>query len=234
MPVQRGNLLPGRGRKNHRPAQAQPPGQGDPRHPRQANLHDLPRAHGGVFPHVHHRQPDQRMYHAPHHQGQEGEQGHHPGNDEEGGHRQRGKTLRPVPPRVFGRDAPARPDRHGAGVQAPAADRRRTHHRPGRDHPGADIGADAAAAERNADGHSVHHPRPGHRGQDVRPGGGHVSGPHRGNGHRPGNLQSPPAPLHPGPDGQRAQNRQPQAGPAVFHRGHRAPGPEPETGLRLL
>ena len=44
------------------------------------------------------------------------------------------------------RHAPARHDRHGAVLQAAAADRRRAHHRAGRDHPGPDPATDPAAA----------------------------------------------------------------------------------------
>ena len=48
---------------------------------------------------------------------------------------------------VLRRHAPARDDRHGAGLQAEAADRRRADHRARRHHPGADPGADARPAE---------------------------------------------------------------------------------------
>jgi peptide/nickel transport system ATP-binding protein len=53
---------------------------------------------------------------------------------------------RRIPAQAFGRHAPARDDRHGAGLRAAAADRRRTDHRAGRHHPGADPGPDAHAA----------------------------------------------------------------------------------------
>ena len=50
-----------------------------------------------------------------------------------------------VPP--VRRPAPARDDRHGAGAGTGAADRRRAHHRAGRDHAGADPGADCPHPE---------------------------------------------------------------------------------------
>ena len=43
-----------------------------------------------------------------------------------------------LPAPVLRRHAPARDDRHRAGLQAAAGDRRRAHHRAGRHHPGAD------------------------------------------------------------------------------------------------
>ena len=43
-----------------------------------------------------------------------------------------------LPPPALRRRAPAGHDRHGAGQQAAAPDRRRAHHRPGRDDPGPD------------------------------------------------------------------------------------------------
>ena len=53
------------------------------------------------------------------------------------------RRVREYPHQLVGRDAPARDDRHGAGVQSEAADRRRTDHGAGRDDPGADPGSDA-------------------------------------------------------------------------------------------
>jgi ABC-type dipeptide/oligopeptide/nickel transport system ATPase component len=47
-------------------------------------------------------------------------------------------AARRIPAPALGRHAPARDDRHGAGLQPEAADRGRTHHRAGRHHPGAD------------------------------------------------------------------------------------------------
>ena len=71
----------------------------------------------------------------------------------------RGRRL-PAP--VLGRHAPARDDRDGAVVQPRAADRRRADDRAGRDDPGADPGADqAAAASEFGLGHHPDHARPG-------------------------------------------------------------------------
>ena len=69
---------------------------------------------------------------------------------QEGRHRDAGQgrhprpraPVRAVPARVLGRYAPARGHRHRGGLQAPGADLRRAHHRPGCDHPGPDFAAD--------------------------------------------------------------------------------------------
>ena len=56
------------------------------------------------------------------------------------------RRLHDYPHQMSGGNAPARHDRHGAGVQTPAADRRRTDHGAGCHHPGADIGSAEQAA----------------------------------------------------------------------------------------
>ena len=75
---------------------------------------------------------------------------------------------------VLRRHAPARDDRHGAGLQPEAADRRRADHRARRDHPGADPRAAAGAEGALRHGDHADHPRPGRgrrdraaRGRDV-------------------------------------------------------------------
>ena len=83
----------------------------------------------------------------------------------------------PVP--AFGRDAPAGDDRHGALVQSDPADRRRTDHRAGCDHPGEDPGPDARPPAAVRHGPAVHHPRPGRGGRDRRRRSGHVPGENR-------------------------------------------------------
>ena len=53
------------------------------------------------------------------------------------------RRVREYPAPALRRHAPARDDRHRAGLQPEAADRRRADHRAGRHHPGADPGPDA-------------------------------------------------------------------------------------------
>ena len=62
---------------------------------------------------------------------------------------------------------------------AAAAHRRRAHHEPRPHDPGAVPGPAPGAAARARPGPDLRHPQPRHRGQDVRPGGGDVRGPHR-------------------------------------------------------
>ena len=90
------------------------------------------------------------------------EQGRGPGADdrapEAGRDPAAGTGDRPLHLRVLRRHAPARHDRHGAGLQPAAADRRRADHGAGRHHPGRDPRPDQAAAGRIRHGGAVHHP----------------------------------------------------------------------------
>ncbi len=61
---------------------------------------------------------------------------------------------------AFRRHAPARDDRHGAGLRARLADRRRADHGARRHDPGADPRPDAGAAGRDRHGDPVHQPQP--------------------------------------------------------------------------
>ena len=79
--------------------------------------------------------------------------------------------------RALGRPAPARDDRHGAGLPPGAADRRRADHRARRHHPGADPPADPGPADRIRHGGAAHHARSRRRRQHGRRGGGDVSRP---------------------------------------------------------
>ena len=74
---------------------------------------------------------------------QGGDQGAHHRAAGDGRHRQQRGRLRDVPPRAVRRYAPARHDRHGAGLQPEAHHCRRADHRAGRDHPGTDPGSAA-------------------------------------------------------------------------------------------
>ncbi len=58
-------------------------------------------------------------------------------------------------------------DRDGAGLETQAAHRRRTHHRPRRDHPGPDPGPDPRTAAEERHGGGADYPRFGHRGQPL-------------------------------------------------------------------
>ncbi|WZB75745.1 ATP-binding cassette domain-containing protein [Achromobacter insuavis] len=71
-------------------------------------------------------------------------------------------------------EAPARHDRHGAGVPAQGADRRRADHRAGRHHPGADPAPAARHPGAAGHGHRADHPRSGRGGADVPAGHRHV------------------------------------------------------------
>ena len=67
---------------------------------------------------------------------------------------------------ALGRHAPARDDRHGAGLQSQGADRRRADHRARRHHPGADPRPDPRPAARARHRGDPDHPRPRRRRRD--------------------------------------------------------------------
>ena len=68
------------------------------------------------------------------------------------------REIQDVYKRQVRRHAPARDDRHCAGMRAQAADRRRADHRPGRDHTGSDPGADDGPEGKAGHGHHHDHP----------------------------------------------------------------------------
>ena len=94
------------------------------------------------------------------------------------------------------RAPPARDDRHGAVVPPASADRRRAHHRAGRDDAGADPEPAARPAAPARHGDRLHHPRPRCHRPDRALGGRDVPGPR--DGARPGRRHLPraQAPLH--------------------------------------
>ena len=92
----------------------------------------------------------------------------------QGGHPLAREAHRRLPAPDVGRHAPARHDRHGAGLQPEAAHRRRAHHGPGRDHPGADPGPAAPPARRDRHGRASDHARLGRGVRNRRPRGCHV------------------------------------------------------------
>ena len=83
-------------------------------------------------------------------------------------------SARRVSAPAVGRHAPARDDRHGAGLRAAAADRRRADHRARRDGAGADPASCCANWQRDRHCAALHHPRPRRGGRDLRPHARHV------------------------------------------------------------
>ena len=121
---------------------------------------------------------------------------------------------------ILRRHAPARDDRHGAGLLAKAVDRRRANHRPRPADRAADHAIDRKAAARACDGRAVRHPRSfGGRGTcrcDPRA----VCRAQRGVRWRPGVFRPPAPPVQcgapelggaPGPDAA-AEHSRPAAG----------------------
>ena len=102
------------------------------------------------------------------------------------------------PHQLSGGDAAAGHDRHGSVVQPLPVDRRRAHHRPGRDHPGPGARPDDGTAGRIQDLDHDDHPRPGRRRGDGGRSHRHVPGAGGGAGPGQGHLQLPQAPLYQG------------------------------------
>ena len=139
---------------------------------------------------------------------------------------------------AFRRHAPARHDRHGAVVQPQGADRRRTDHRAGCHHPGADSRSDARAARHAWHRDHPDHPRHGRGRRECRPRGGDVRRPQGGRGERGRpvrtarpSLHARPAGLHPEPRSRRARRSQPHA--AERDQGHGAIAVQSAEGLQL-
>ena len=83
-------------------------------------------------------------------------------------------ARRRVPAPALRRHAAAGDDRHGGGLPAQAARRRRADHRAGRDRPGRHPRRAARPADRDRHRGPAHHPRPRRGGRHRRPGRGHV------------------------------------------------------------
>ena len=151
---------------------------------RRRDLDDLPGADDRVQPGAHHQQPDFRAADAAHRhrQGRGPHPDHRPAAA--GRHSRSRETGGRLHLPVERRDAPACHDLHGGRVLTAYPDRRRAHHGPRRDHPGAgaeDDPGNAAGAGAVAD---PDHPRPGHHFQDGGARVRHVPG--QGGGERPG------------------------------------------------
>ncbi len=171
---------PAHARRRHRHRQARSRRPRDARHPRRPHLDHLPGADDVALAAAHDRRPGHRGAAPPSRR------------DRGGGEALAEEMLRlrrlsrpaqgapHLSVRAFGRPAPARYDRDGAGVPPGLADRRRADHRARRDDPGADPEAHAGSAAGTRHGAPAHHPRSRRRRQHGRRGRGHVS--RRGDG----------------------------------------------------
>ena len=148
-------LRPQGGRRD-RPRHARPAAHA--RRARQRDRHDLPGADDRAEPGLHRRPPaDRRAARASRHERETG-RGARAGTLARGAHPRARAPPEAVSARVVRRDAPARGDRHGHGLQAASADCGRTHHGTGRDDPGRDPRPDGPAQARDRHGGDVHHP----------------------------------------------------------------------------
>ena len=179
------------------PAEAQPGG--DAQGPRQRDLDDLPGADDLAQPGDDHRQADQRGADPASRHGQEGGL-EALGRDARPGEDPRARAAREgISAPALRRHAPARHDRHGAGLQSQGADRRRADHRARRHHPGADPRADRRAAARVRRRGDPDHPRSRRGGRDGAAGDRHVCRPQGRGGGRRRAVRPSAASLHGGP-----------------------------------
>ena len=130
--------------------------------------------------------------------GQAGRAGPRGGGARAGRHAPSRRAGGQLPAPAVRRHAAARDDRHGAGLRAQAADRRRADHRAGRHHRQADPGADRRPARQAGDGGHPGHPRPGRHRRPCRPGRGHVRRAGGGNRRHHGAVRRPAPPVHRG------------------------------------
>src|SRR5581483_10634295 len=139
----------------------------------------------------------------------------------------------PVSARALRRHAPARDDRHGPAVPAGAADRRRAHHRPGRDGAGRDPRLAGRAARSLWPGPAADLPRPRRGGAGVRTRAGAVRRPGRrvGAGGAAAGRAAPPLQRRAAGGAAAAGHA---GGPAAAGDSRPAAGPRaPAAGLRL-
>ena len=102
---------------------------------------------------------------------------------------------------AFGRHAPARHDRHGAGLQSESADRRRADHRARRHYPGADPRSHPRFAATAGHGGDPHHARPRCRRRDRAARDRDVCRAQGGGGVGRGTIRAPATSLHARADG---------------------------------
>ena len=126
---------------------AQPDGE-DARPPRPRHRHDLPGPAVVAEPGRPDRDPGHRGARAAPRPVAQGGHAGRPGPARPGRHPRPGPAAEGLPAPAVRRHAPAGADRDGAGLPAPAADRRRADHRARRDHPGADPRAAQGAGRR--------------------------------------------------------------------------------------
>ena len=142
---------------------------GDAGSARQRRRHDLPGADDQPQSGADHRLPDRRGADlSPRHVARGG-RGRDYSSAGEGPHSGGEVAFPRISASLLRRHAPARDDRHGAGLQAEAADRRRADHRARRHDPGADPGAAQGSAAGRGYVDPLHHPRYGRRCRNRRP-----------------------------------------------------------------
>ena len=167
----------------------------------------------------------------------------HEGLSEKQGHGARARALRPrrhqpearhgLPAPALRRHAPARHDRHGAGLQPQAGHRRRAHHGARRHGAGADPRAHRAPAQGARPLLHPHQPRPLGDGRDLRQGRHHVRRRGRRERHHDRHLQQRHAPLH-APAHQGVPQHPREARDGQLDQGRPAQPHRPAAGLRLL
>ena len=126
------------------------PDQTPARPARQPACHDLPGADDLAQSELHDRRSDHRNHPAPSRRLAERRAQAHDRTVAPGPYPLARAAHRRLSAQALRRHAPARHDRHGAGLRSPAADRRRAHHRARRHHAGADPRPDARTEGRTA------------------------------------------------------------------------------------
>ena len=140
-----------------------------------------------------------------------------------GGHSGPGVAHERLSAAVFRRHAAARDDRHGAGLQSVAADRRRADDRSGRHHPGANSGTDAAdQGPAEGRGDSADHAQSRRGGGDLPSRDRHVRRENSGSGAGEGAIQESAASVHARSAGIVADRRRREAAAAYDDSGQRA------------
>ena len=174
---------------------------------RQRNRHDLSGADDVAQSGVHHRAAAHRRIESPSRIAAGRGAGEGASASEKRAHPRAGAALEAISPRAFGGHAPARGHRHGHGVRAPPAHRRRTDDRARRHDPGGDSRPHRPAEARKRNGRAVHHPRHGGGRADGRPRRRDVPRQDRRRGQGGGHLREPPRGLYADAARRRAEAR---------------------------
>ena len=203
---------------------------GDARTARRPHRDDLPGADDIAESGVHRRRPDRRRHPAASADEPRRGQGAGRRHARARAYPRTRAAFRRLSAQALGRDAPARDDRDGARVQAEAADRRRTHHRARRHHPGADPRPDAHAARTDRHRDHPHHARSRRRGRARRRRRRHVRRPRRRARDGRGPVRATAASVHHRPARLDPAPRR-RAGPARRDRGSGTQSPR--TGRRM-